>query len=120
MNPTEFECQWCGQSFKKKGLLGRHYDLWVYAVSPRPPDRRHMAEAVKEMRTIREQVKQKLRAGTPVGESSPDHKKVVGCLRLIKPFFCTYDVTNENGTKVIRLLSGRYGRCKIGQAISAT
>ena len=50
--PKNCPCEWCGVLFSKSGL-GRHYDYWVYSVSPGKPDEKHTHEAIQRMREIR-------------------------------------------------------------------
>jgi len=50
--PKNCPCEWCGVLFSKSGL-GRHYDYWVYSVSPGKPDEKHTNEAIQRMREIR-------------------------------------------------------------------
>lgn len=42
--------------FTKSGL-GRHYDQWVYAVSPARADEKHTEDAIARMREIRQDVR---------------------------------------------------------------
>ncbi|RPB03817.1 hypothetical protein L873DRAFT_1668639 [Choiromyces venosus 120613-1] len=50
--PKNCPCEWCGVVFSKSGL-GRHYDYWVYSVSPGKPDEKHTPEAIQRMKEIR-------------------------------------------------------------------
>ncbi|KAH0608742.1 uncharacterized protein H6S33_001876 [Morchella sextelata] len=54
--PKNCSCVWCGAVFTKSGL-GRHYDQWVYAVSPARPDDKHTEEAISQMRNLRHDVR---------------------------------------------------------------
>lgn len=54
--PKNCSCEWCGATFTKSGL-GRHYDQWVYAVSPARPDEKHTEEAILRMRELRSDVR---------------------------------------------------------------